>query len=161
MKNRPLLRAILTGGAIAGAFDITYATVFSAFYGVTPLRVLKSVAGGLLGKAAFDGGLPVAALGLALHFTVALTWAALFCLASLAMPVFRRHAIVSGVLFGALIYGTMYLVVLPNSAYPSKVVFTTASVCRNLAVHMFLIGLPIALAARMISPAPKTRSLPE
>ncbi|MEO7167842.1 MAG: hypothetical protein ABI787_09650, partial [Spartobacteria bacterium] len=64
-------RAILIGGAIAGILDITYAIGFSAWRGVAPLRLLQSVASGLLGAPAFEGGLPTAALGLFLHFCIA------------------------------------------------------------------------------------------
>ena len=43
MKTRAL-KAILAGGLIGGAFDITFACVVSAFRGVSPIRVGQSVA---------------------------------------------------------------------------------------------------------------------
>jgi hypothetical protein len=46
------------------------------------------------------------------------------------------------------IYLVMYLAVIPLSAYPRKVAYTPFNVAINLFVHMFLIGLPITLAAR-------------
>jgi hypothetical protein len=70
---RRVLSSILLGGLIGGFFDITYAIVFSYIRAkVPPTRLLQSVASGLLGPAAFDGGIPTAALGLALHFFIAL-----------------------------------------------------------------------------------------
>lgn len=48
-------QAILWGGLIAGALDITAACITSSLRGVTPVRVLQSVASGVLGAAAFKG----------------------------------------------------------------------------------------------------------
>jgi hypothetical protein len=48
--------AILIGGMVAGAFDLAFAIGFSAVRGNTPSTILQSVASGLLGTAAFDGG---------------------------------------------------------------------------------------------------------
>jgi hypothetical protein len=155
MRRNPAAFAILVGGSIAGALDITYAIVFSAFRGVLPLRILQSVASGLLGSAAYDGGLPTAALGLFLHFFIAFSAAAIFYLASRWFPFLIRHAVLSGVLYGAGIYAVMNLVVVPLSAFPRKLSFPPRVLITGLFVHMFFIGLPIALATRRASqPAP-------
>ena len=47
-------RAILWGGLLAGVGDITFA--FVVWRGIGPVRVLQSVASGLLGAAAREGG---------------------------------------------------------------------------------------------------------
>ena len=112
------------------------------------IRVLQSVAGGLLGKAAYDGGIGTAALGFLLHFSIAFSWAAIFYAASRRIPFLTRRPAVAGPLFGVVIYLVMYFAVIPLSAYPRKVTYTPFIVGINLFVHMFLIGLPIALAAR-------------
>jgi len=152
MRRLSPFSAILIGGAIAGALDITYAIGFSAMHGVPPMRILQSVASGLLGKPAFDGGVPIAALGLALHFFIAFSWAAIFYLASRAIPALTRHPVVAGLFYGFLIYAVMNLVVLPLSAYPRKVSFTLLLLLTGLLVHMFCIGLPISLAVRRTKP---------
>jgi hypothetical protein len=141
--------AVLVGGLIAGAFDITYACVFSYLRsGVSPVRILQSVASGLLGAAARDGGAATAALGLFLHFLIAITWAALFYEASRHLPVLRRRPVLSGVVYGAVIYAVMNLIVVPLSAFPRKLTFPPLVLWTGLFVHMFLIGLPIALSVR-------------
>jgi len=58
-------------------FDIIYAFVLSAMSDISPERVLQSVASGLLGSSAFEGGAPAAALGLVAHFTILFVAAAL------------------------------------------------------------------------------------
>ena len=148
MRRLSPFSAILIGGAIAGTLDITYAIGFSAMHGVPPMRILQSVASGLLGKPAFEGGVPIALLGLALHYFIAFSWAAIFYLASKVIPALTRHAVIAGVFYGFLIYAVMNLVVLPLSAYPRKVTFPLLVLVTGLLVHMFCIGLPISLAVR-------------
>ncbi|HEX8720499.1 MAG TPA: hypothetical protein VF736_07715 [Pyrinomonadaceae bacterium] len=140
-------RAIAWGGLLAGLGDITFAFVVSGLRGVGPVRVLQSVAGGLLGAAAREGGLAAAALGGALHFLIAFTWAAVYWLASRRLRVLVRRPVVCGLLYGAAVYAFMYLVVLPLSAAYFKPTFTPSTVLLNCGGHMLLVGLPIALAA--------------
>jgi hypothetical protein len=144
------LSSILLGGLVAGAFDITYATVFSYLRkGISPIRVLQSVASGWLGPASFEGGVPTAALGLASHFFIALVAAAVYVLASRYLPILVRQPFLCGVVYGIGIYVVMNYVVIPLSRVPPRpappafIVWAT-----GLLVHMFLIGVPIALAAR-------------
>ena len=148
MPSARSIRPVLAGGLIAGMCDITYAVVFSGFRGVPAIRILQSVASGLLGESAFTGGWPTAALGLALHFLIALILAVIFYLASRTFTGLVRHAVMSGLTYGFLVYWVMNLVVLPLSAFPRKVSFAPLVVVTGLLVHMILIGLPIALAAR-------------
>jgi hypothetical protein len=148
MRLSPAAFAILVGGSIAGVFDITYAIVFSAFRGVAPTRILQSVASGLLGSAAFAGGWPAAALGFVLHFVIALSFATFFWFASRQFPLLVRRAVIFGAAYGFMIYWVMNLVVLPLSAFPRKVTFVPVVVATGLFVHMFLVGVPIALATR-------------
>jgi hypothetical protein len=73
------VQAILLGGFAAGTLDITAAFINSGLRGGSPARALQSIAGGLPGReATFQGGLKTAALGLALHFLIATTWAAFY-----------------------------------------------------------------------------------
>ena len=149
MMPRRALSSIVLGGLVAGTFDITYATVFSYFRsGVPPMRILQSVASGLLGSAAFEGGAPTAALGLALHFFIALVAAAIYVFASQYLPSLVRRPVLFGSVYGIAIYAVMNLVVLPLSRFPRKPSFALPVLVTGLLVHMFLIGVPIALAAR-------------
>ena len=148
MRAKNALLAILVGGGIGGAFDITYAVVFSGVRGVPALRVLQSVASGLFGAAAFKGGVPIALLGLVLHFFIALSWAAIFYFASRWLPLLTRRPVICGIVYGFIIYWVMNLVVLPLSAFPRRVTFPPIVLATGLFVHMFLIGLSISLAVR-------------
>ena len=148
MERAPrALRAILVGGGIGGAFDLTFALVFNGVRGAPPMKVLKFIASGLLGQDAFTGGVAVAALGVVLHFVIALGAASVYQVASRAIGAMNRHALIAGPLFGACIYLVMNLVVLPLSRTPSFPHHWFPVVC-DLACHMLLIGPSIALAAR-------------
>lgn len=140
--------AILWGGLIAGAIDITYALGFSAARGVSPIRILQSVASGLLGSPAYQGGAGTAALGFVLHFMLMMIIAAIFYVASLQLRFLVARPILWGGLYGFLVYWVMNLVVLPLSAFPSEVKFVPIVVATSLIVHAFGIGVPIAIASR-------------
>ena len=144
-------RAILWGGLLAGVGDITFAFVVSALNGVGPVRVLQSVAGGVLGRAALEGGLGAAALGGALHFLIAFCAAAVYWLASRRLGVLVRRAVVCGLLYGVAVYLLMNFVVVPLSAAYFKPSHAPSALLLNSAGHMLLVGLPIALAARHYS----------
>jgi hypothetical protein len=155
MRRHPALFAIVIGGTIAGALDITYAIVFSAFRGVAPMRILQSVASGLLGRPSYSGGFATATLGLLVHFCIAYLLAAIFYGVSRRLPVLVRRPVICGALYGLGVYAVMNLVVLPLSAFPSKVTFVPLVVATGLLVHMFFIGVPIALAARAAEKTPE------
>ncbi len=143
-------RAILGGGLIAGILDITAAFVFYALRGVSPIRILHSVASGLLGAAASQGGFATAALGLLLHFIIATGWTGVFYLLSRRLVVLSRRPVIAGMAYGVAVYFLMNLVVLPLSAFPKRPFVVDIGM---VAIHMFCVGLPIALSVRRWAPA--------
>jgi hypothetical protein len=145
-KSR-VLPAIGWATLIAGVLDISSAFILSYPKGVGPIRVLQGVAAGLIGReSAISGGLATAGLGLAIHFFIALVVSAVFYAASRRLVFLVQHPVISGLLYGVVVYGFMYWIVMPL-AYP----VVHPSLTRDLTavcVHMFLIGLPIALIVR-------------
>ena len=154
--------AVVVGGLVGGSLDILFAISFGAYNGVSAMRVLQSVASGLLGRSAYAGGVPTAALGLLLHFAMALTWAGMFLLISRRIPLLVRRPILMGGLFGVAVFLVMRLVVLPLSAFPHPMSFKPLATTLDLLSHIFLFGIPIALAVRKassISPLPRGNAL--
>lgn len=148
------LRAIVTGAALCGTGDIVFAFVYYGLkYGATPPGILRSVATGVLGKAAREGGATAAALGLFLHFVIATGIAAVFWFASGWWPVLRRRAVASGLIYGGLVYFVMNWVVVPLSAAPSRG-YPPKIGWFELLGHLVLVGLPVALAAAHFSKHP-------
>ena len=139
---------MLAGGVIAGTLDIVYACVFWAMKGNVPVeRILQSVAAGLLGKASFEGGAATAALGLTLHYFIALTMSLVYYLASARLPLLWQRPVLCGVGYGLLLYVIMNCVVVPLSAAgPGS--RDPLWIALSVAVHALLIGIPIALLVR-------------
>lgn len=140
--------AILIGGLIGGALDLVFAVTFAGINGASPARVFQTIASGLLGKDAYQGGIAIEALGVACHFGISLLWAALFALAAARMPRLNARPWVTGSLYGIAVFLAMRLVVLPLSAYPRAVTFPPLATTLDLLSHMLLFGVPIALAVR-------------
>lgn len=148
-QNRTIPVFLLTGAAIA-VIDIVYAFLFYGMFGAKPLRILQGIASGLLGRASFSYGNRSAALGLLLHFFIAYSVTAFYFLLANRVGWFNRHAVVSGIGYGAGVFLFMHYVVIPLSAYPGGRLPLVAWVCEFME-HMLLVGLPIALAARSVS----------
>jgi hypothetical protein len=148
MRPHRALRLVVLGGVIAGALDILYAFALLAPRGVTPVRVLQSVASGLLGQASYQGGMASAMLGLFLHFFITIAAAALFYAAARRLHWLGEHALVSGIVFGVGVYLVMNFVVLPLSAFPHPQTFAPLTVVGGLLVHAFFVGVPIAFCVR-------------
>jgi hypothetical protein len=145
----PAIRAILIGGFTAGILDITYAMVAYGMIGVSPRIILQSVASGWLGKASYSGGWPTAALGLASHLAITCIMAAVFLIIARRLALVRSRPLLSGAVFGLGAFAVMNLVVVPLSAaavQPPSGVFLIG----GLLAHVFLVGTPIALAARRV-----------
>jgi len=138
---------VLAGALVAGTLDITYACVFWGIKaGVPALRIFQSVARGLLGPAAFQGGAATAALGLFLHYFIATTMSVTYYFAAREWAPLRRHPLASGAAYGLLLYVVMNYVVLPLSAAGSGSP-DRLWIALSIVVHMFLIGVPIAFFA--------------
>jgi hypothetical protein len=105
----------------------------------------------LLGPATFEGGFGTAAMGLALHFFIALVVVLVFYAASRKIRVLREHAALSGVLYGVAVYLVMYWIVLP-AAFP-KFRHSLSNDPLAIAIHIVLIGLPTALILRRAAPS--------
>jgi hypothetical protein len=134
--------AIGVGGLIAGALDITQAIIL--FGKKVPLLI----AGGLLGKSAFHGGAGTYALGIFLHFFIALSVAAIYYAASRRLRFMTEHWLICGLFYGAAVDQVMTLVVLPLSALHAAGPYKLYDLLLGLLVHSIVIGLPISFSVR-------------
>jgi hypothetical protein len=147
---RPLL-AIWWGGLGCGVGDITQACIAWGIQNhVPPMRIFQSVAAGVLGRDAFQGGWGTAALGLALHFFISFSAATVYWVASRKIRFLTEHAIIAGLLYGEAVFWFMRYVVIPLSATGAGP-FSMATLITGPIGHMFLVGLPISLAVRRYS----------
>jgi hypothetical protein len=137
--------ALLTGGLLAGVLDAASAIHnfgWGMFYGI---------ASGLLGSHAFPqaggGGPAIWILGVLLHFTIALSAAAIYCWAGKWLGFLGEHFVVGGMLCGVAVFLVMNLIVLPLSAVPFPVgPFTVQGLRMGLVMTILLVGLPISIS---------------
>lgn len=141
-------RALATGTLAVGVLDIMDAFIFFGLRGVKPLAILQSIASGVLGRAAYQGGLRTALLGLLLHFVIAFGVVAVYLMATRFMPGLNRRPWLYGPLYGLVVYAVMNFVIVPMSAAALGSGPTPLIVRANgLLIHMFGVGLPAALVA--------------
>lgn len=138
------LRAILAGGLIAGTADIFAAWLISGF---NPLAIARFIAGGLLGKAALQDGLPASLLGLVLQCGMGLMIAAIFVFAATRMAWMLRRPVVAGLLYGVVVYFVMNYVVMPLSAWQRWPTFKPLSFAEDM-LAMLVFGLIVSFCAK-------------
>lgn len=144
-------RAVLRIGLIAGTLDIGENLVFNAFRHITPAMVFQYIASGLTGPWAFHAGAESIALGVGIHYTIAMFWTAVFYLASRRITVLVRGAVMSGLAYGAVVYLVMNFVVLPLTRVPhAHAAITLASRVSGVLALLFCIGLTVALLTRRL-----------
>jgi len=105
---------------------------------------LQGIASALLGPDAVNGGLPTAALGLALHFFIATVACTVYYGASRKLKALVEHAIVCGALYGIAVWLVMYLIVVPL-AFHRGISYAFSLVVTTVMIHILFVGLPIAL----------------
>jgi hypothetical protein len=145
MEKSSALKTVIFGGLLAGFLDLIGACVSN--YWITPIRIFQSIASGLLGTESANGGMWAAALGVFLHFVIAFIWTMFFYLTSRKIKFLVNQAVVSGAFYGVFVYWFMQLVILPLSAFPYKkqLIPEPNSFIVGMLVHIFCVGLPIAL----------------
>jgi hypothetical protein len=140
--KRNALLAIAAGGGIAGIIDLLQACILFGW------DIPLVIAGGLLGRQAFQGGSGTYVLGVGLHFFIACSAAAVYYGASRKLVFLKEHPLVCGLFFGAAVEDVMRFIVLPLSALHSKGPYTLKELILGLIVHMVVVGLPISFSVR-------------
>jgi uncharacterized membrane protein YagU involved in acid resistance len=142
--GRSEFAVVLLAWLVAGTLDITAAlTYYPLTAGIHPTAILRGIASGVLGSRAFDGGAATAALGVILHYVIALIWTLVFFVAARRFDALTRHPIPVGLAYGVVVWAVMNLIVLPLSNV-RRGPFNPAQAAIAAVILMFCIGLPIA-----------------
>jgi hypothetical protein len=139
---------IMVGGLIVGVLDLVYAIVVYSPH--QPILVPQTIASGILGIKSYGGGVGTAVLGVILHFVIAIGAATVYYLASRRLTFLVSRAVLCGLIYGALVYLFMHLVVVPLSATPKGPTHFIYQAF-EFVEHWFCVGLPIALSVRHYS----------
>ncbi len=152
---------ILLAGVAVGVLDGLFAIVLRVFVYRTGTaeQVFQGIARGLIGPAALQGGHASAFLGLALHFTIATIWAAIFWAAVGRIPSLRRMLqtspgiIAAGALFGVVVWLVMRFGVIPAVGLGGRTVQLRQFLVMLIG-HTVVVGQPIAwIIARQVREA--------
>ncbi len=91
--------------------------------------------------------------------------ARVFCAMGWEFPALRRKPLLTGPLFGLVVYCVMYYIVLPLFAAGARASYVPIVLINNLGIHAFGVGLPIAVIASRIlgtePAAPAPRAMPQ
>lgn len=148
--RRHALRTIGCAGIAVGVLDGTYAVVASALRGVSATRVFQYVASGAYGRASFRGGLSTTLAGVGFHFLTAFIVASAYYFAARKIAALRRHFVLCGFAYGAVVHLTMQFIVVPLSATP-PLARTLSGFLTGLLAHLLFVGLPAAwVTSRML-----------
>ncbi len=151
-SSKCALRAIFWAWLFAGCLDISSAFAIYLSKGIPLIRGLQGIAIGLVGReAALNGGTATAVLGLGLHFFIMLGVVLVFFLASRYLPFLTRLPAIGGIIYGSMVYLIMYWVVVPLSRIGPRP-HSLSNDALAIAIHICLIGLPIALIIGRIAP---------
>lgn len=155
---KPLAKAVLLVTAIAGTLDIIAAHIHIWFAtGRFPATVFKGIAGGAIGRErAMQGGAEMVALGVFFHYFISFAFTLLYFLIVPRVALLRRNVWVSGIAYAMFVWTVMNYIVLPLSAFSSKLPnFANVHTYIGACVMVLVFGLPIALgAARFYQPRP-------
>lgn len=143
------LGVIALAGLICGVLDISVTLTLNKLKGTPATKLLQGIASGILGLKAFTGGVSTAGLGLAIHFLIATAAAAFYYVASRKLSVLIGHAMIYGALYGIAVHLVMTFIVLPSSSIRRP--FSFSAFATQLVIHIFCVGLPIALVIRHFS----------
>jgi len=144
LQRRGALPAILAGGLTAGTIDLLQACLLFGW------DIPLAIAGGLVGPRAFVGGVGFYALGIALHYFIALSAASIYYAVSRRLRFLAENWLVCGLFFGAAVDLVMTLAVLPLSALHARGPYELKDLIQGLLVHMVVVGLPISFSVRRL-----------
>lgn len=147
--HNSLLRSIVLGGMFIFIIQIIHQGIVVTLIQKTPfILIWQYIASGLLGDAAFAGGMATAWLGLFFHLIISFVIAAVFILAADRIPFLRRHVIVGSLLYGFGVFIVMNMIVTPLSATPTLPPPTTPWLIEAVLEHVLLVGLLLGMLVR-------------
>ena len=130
------------------ALDLAAASLYWSWYGVSPLRVLQSIASWVLGAQAFASGTATAIAGALLYAGLMCALAALYLRASRHFPILWRKPWLCGGGYGAAMYALVFELLVPHftAAQAGPAPWHWTLVC--LLAYVAVIGIPCGLMAR-------------
>lgn len=143
-----MLKQIIKTTLLAGSLDIVAAFIQAYLQNNTaPATVLKFIASGVFGNAAFEGGYGMMTYGLVFHFMIAFCCVFVFFLLYPNLKFLKKGHVLNSVLIALVALGLTHLVIMPLSNAPQEV-FSLLKITTAIGILIFCIGLPISIGAK-------------
>ena len=142
------IKTILLAGLLVGSLDI--AAAFIDFYLATgngPSGVLRFIASGVFGRAAFGGGSMMIVWGLIFHYLIAYSFTVLFFWLYPRVRLMSAHPLLTAILYGVFMWICTVLIVVPLSNTPAQPLLFWKSI-KAILILIFMISVPLVVIAR-------------
>lgn len=141
-------KLILKTTLIAGSLDITAASIQTYILkGLTPNIVLKFIASGIFGKAAYSGGIEYMLLGLFVHFFIVFMCVITYFYFYPKLSLLKKNILLSSFLVALTAWIVTTKIIIPLSQIQPSPFNLTKDVIA-IAILFFCIGIPIALITK-------------
>ena len=148
-SRNAILRSIVLGGMFIFMIQLIHSWIVPTLIQKNPyIVVLQYIASGVLGNAAFEGGIATALLGVFFHLIISFVIAGVFILSADRIPLLRRYAIAGSLLYGFGVFIVMNFIVIPLSAAPPVPAPTLPWLIEAIIEHVLAIGLPLGILVR-------------
>lgn len=138
-------KAIFGATIFTGSLDIVLAILWYAVLQkkTTALKILQSISSGLFGMPAYRGGMPMALIGLFLHYFITLLFVMFyFSIYPMVRPL-KIYPLFSGILYGLAIWMLMNLIILPFT-FRSLGTIELSSAVTGVSILILGIGIPLS-----------------
>ncbi|OOG76808.1 hypothetical protein [Algoriphagus sp. A40] len=144
---RKLQTVVLKSTLLIGTLDLLAAGIqYFLKTGKGPAPVLKFIASGVFGLEAFSGGDIMIFYGILFHYLIAFSFSLFFFVIGTIFPVILKARVLTGIVYGVLIWIVMNLLVLPFSNTP-KSDFQWLNAGIGILILIFCVGLPLSFIA--------------
>ena len=149
-SRNSLLRLSVIGGLIIGTIHVIVqiGIVYSLILKIPFVDVLKYITSGIIGDAAYAGGLGTALLGLILEFVMTIIIAGIFIFSADRISLLRKNVIVGSLLYGFGVFVVMNFVVVPLSAAATLPPPSMGLLIELILEHILMIGLPLGILVK-------------
>jgi uncharacterized membrane protein YagU involved in acid resistance len=143
-----LIYGVAVGTVAVALLDATDGVIYFWLTArLNPIQVLQYIASGAFGEAAYSGGLATAFAGLVFHFIISFLAVSVFAVIYTRSRTVRKNAPAVGLVYGAVVWCFMNLLVLPISAV-TPTALSPLAVIHGVIGHALFVGLAAALSLR-------------
>lgn len=142
IATRQILKAAIVAGVIAGTIDVGVAALINL---ISPTLILKAIASGLLGLAAYKATWTLG-LGFALQIAMSVVIAGIYAAAATRLAGLRERPFIAGGAYGVVVFVAMNFIVVPLSAFAPRPAHVSISWLLLNFAAMLLFGIIVAVS---------------